>query len=1445
MTAKTRLLGLGSLVVLVSLLGWSLTCWAGAAATPVSPAENPAQKPAHEQLDRAKALGDLVDFAAALAAGGDYLRHAQADITEDNAGNGTDGVDETPDDPDDGGWDWRLTDPDYTHSTGASPTNLYGATAQGLYHAYLASGDAGLFTALTDAANGVLADTDIDSGPDFPFLMLYNDLPGVAGTAYEDTAKVRFDRKIAAYNGADSLAIFIRDMRNSQGYPNGIIPWDIAPWVKTAAMLEARFPGDPNDYAQWAIDMAEVVWEDSFNDNPGYFDIIDDQGFDPLYGDANFWWYNLGITGLIDSFDAAGVHIAEIPGLVTILLDGQHPNGGIDDSYGVNPDNEDWQATGYAAMCLASLDQATYQYEISKMAYFLGATQDGASGGWVYGSGNHYPEIGGECTAGLSYGIAPTDVLVDDDFTSQADVDVYNTANATSYTYGYDAFGNVQDGIDAVSGSTVTILAGTYTEQIHITLDDLILVGAGVDVTIIKSPATLTEYFTTSNDNYPVVFVDEATGVSISDLTVDGDSQGNANYRFYGIAFWNGGGSLADVKVINVMDSPFSGAQHGVGVYAYNDTGGPYSIVMNEVLVDDYQKTGVALSGTGLTVDLDDVTTIGEGPTSVTAQNGIQISYGAGGTADNCDISDVAYTGGTWTATGLLIYEGMIITATGVDVDGCQTSIYWIDGDGTYDGGTVTNPLGDAYYGYSTGAKSGADPRLPAQPFGDSGRGGGRATIDVTVSNSTFTGTGLADSWGVSGWGYGPITFTVTDCTVTNWDWGVVAYDFGGATFDTDVHYCDINGNTSYGMYSNASTQANASCNWWGDIGGPDYPPFNPNPAGDAVSSGIKFWPWLDGIGGICNQYGGDNIAAEDPTECITPSNTCVTVPVIFNRTDTTPSRGVSVTFQLSSELVLCTPDPPTDITMATGVGSWSEGFGNLNHQIVDNGGGSYTVDRAILGIPCGPTGGGYLFYVEVAKAPSVTTDAIGTVTVTDVIVRDCNNAPLPGIPGAPASVTIDLTSPAVLADLTATQVKTGNDSDGTTEITLAWTAPGGDADFIEVYRKGYGDYPEYDDGTGAVPGPPVTTGNGWTLVTTLAATATGYVDEPSTRDFWYYSAYVTDLCGNVSSAAGIVGGVLNYHLGDVHDTATPGAGDNLVNTSDISHLGFNYGITVPLYGALNYLDVGPTTDYSVDALPTTDDQVQFEDLMMFAINYGQVSKDLPVLTPAVRNAITIVVGAPGEVGSTFEVTLHLTGDGQMQGLSVPLRWNNAKVEPIGMSAGDLLGRQGGQSLVLTPAPGTVDAALFGVRGTGICGEGELATVSFKVKAAGDPGIAPGEIIARDAENHEVPFETIISEDGPSSLPRHTVLNSSVPNPFNPSTQLSFVLARGGNVTLRIYSLRGHLVRTMLDEELQAGPHSVEWDGKDASGQEVSSGSYLVRLVAPDRTRSQQITMIK
>jgi hypothetical protein len=65
------------------------------------------------------------------------------------------------------------------------------------------------------------------------------------------------------------------------------------------------------------------------------------------------------------------------------------------------------------------------------------------------------------------------------------------------------------------------------------------------------------------------------------------------------------------------------------------------------------------------------------------------------------------------------------------------------------------------------------------------------------------------------------------------------------------------------------------------------------------------------------------------------------------------------------------------------------------------------------------------------------------------------------------------------------------------------------------------------------------------------------------------------------------------------------------------------------------------------------------------------------------------------------------------------------------------------------------------------------------------------------------------------------------PNPFNPSTMVTFFLPEESYVKLEIYNLKGQLVKELIDEEMSAGKHTIEWDGHDAA-----SGIYLARLIS-------------
>ncbi|RLC54034.1 MAG: hypothetical protein DRH89_09940, partial [Candidatus Cloacimonadota bacterium] len=70
-------------------------------------------------------------------------------------------------------------------------------------------------------------------------------------------------------------------------------------------------------------------------------------------------------------------------------------------------------------------------------------------------------------------------------------------------------------------------------------------------------------------------------------------------------------------------------------------------------------------------------------------------------------------------------------------------------------------------------------------------------------------------------------------------------------------------------------------------------------------------------------------------------------------------------------------------------------------------------------------------------------------------------------------------------------------------------------------------------------------------------------------------------------------------------------------------------------------------------------------------------------------------------------------------------------------------------------------------------------------------------------------------------------LMQNYPNPFNPTTNIDFSLKQDSFVSLNIYNIRGQKVKTLVSDEMQAGYHSVVWNGTNDSGKSVSSGMYF------------------
>jgi hypothetical protein len=153
-----------------------------------------------------------------------------------------------------------------------------------------------------------------------------------------------------------------------------------------------------------------------------------------------------------------------------------------------------------------------------------------------------------------------------------------------------------------------------------------------------------------------------------------------------------------------------------------------------------------------------------------------------------------------------------------------------------------------------------------------------------------------------------------------------------------------------------------------------------------------------------------------------------------------------------------------------------------------------------------------------------------------------------------------------------------------------------------------------------------------------------------------------------------------------------------------------------------------------------------------------------------------------------------------------------------------------------------VDAALLGVRGQALSGDGVLATVTFRAIGSGDPKIGLTRLVARDASNHPI---VIGSNGGAIDAAMATGLWSAAPNPFQHSSTLAFSIAKAGPVNLSILSVDGRRVKTLFAGTREAGAYRMTWNGTDENGNRVRPGVFYVRLVTPTGQFNRAVTFIQ
>ncbi len=119
------------------------------------------------------------------------------------------------------------------------------------------------------------------------------------------------------------------------------------------------------------------------------------------------------------------------------------------------------------------------------------------------------------------------------------------------------------------------------------------------------------------------------------------------------------------------------------------------------------------------------------------------------------------------------------------------------------------------------------------------------------------------------------------------------------------------------------------------------------------------------------------------------------------------------------------------------------------------------------------------------------------------------------------------------------------------------------------------------------------------------------------------------------------------------------------------------------------------------------------------------------------------------------------------------------------------------------------------------------------------PSVAPLAAL-RAIRFTTTPPDPFLGSEDPRELPTAFALHAAYPNPFNPATELRFDLARNGATTLRVFDTLGREVATLIDRDMQAGTHSVRFDGAN-----LASGVYFARLTSGANTAVQKVVLMK
>jgi len=148
------------------------------------------------------------------------------------------------------------------------------------------------------------------------------------------------------------------------------------------------------------------------------------------------------------------------------------------------------------------------------------------------------------------------------------------------------------------------------------------------------------------------------------------------------------------------------------------------------------------------------------------------------------------------------------------------------------------------------------------------------------------------------------------------------------------------------------------------------------------------------------------------------------------------------------------------------------------------------------------------------------------------------------------------------------------------------------------------------------------------------------------------------------------------------------------------------------------------------------------------------------------------------------------------------------------------------------------------------------AKLNFVFMDDTDYGSASGQTVGGgDLTNSALRYAAIdlefqaVNNGGSSSditlTPNAELLGQNYPNPFNPETTISYNMVEEGNVLIEVFNVRGQKVKTLIDEHMIIGDHTLVWKGMNDNNQKVSSGIYFYKMKSGNYSSTKKMILLK